>query len=309
MSSALGSVDGDGPPRPVDLARPAPVRFPGPDGLDLAIHDFGGVGPTMLLVHATGLHGWAFRRLAGHLAARFRCWALDLRGHGESPIADGPEIDWSAFGRDVLAAVDHLDVGEIFGFGHSLGGPALLMAADQRPGVFKQLVLYEPAIVPPRPSAAPGVEESQLFMVKSAKRRRRTFPSRAEALENYAAKQPMCDFNAGVLYDYVTYGFGDRQDRTVELKCPPDTEAQVFASTFTQRSWDILEHLPCPVSILRGSETDEMHRATAADMYREFGISQLEIEGLGHFGPLQSPGQVATEILVATTPPEVEAET
>jgi pimeloyl-ACP methyl ester carboxylesterase len=280
-------------------AGPAPIRFAGPDGFELAMHDLGGTGPIMLMAHATGLHGWVYRRLAAHLGHRFHCWALDLRGHGDSPVDEGSSLEWSVFGRDVLAALDHLDAKKVVGFGHSLGGPALLMAADQRPDAFERLVLYEPAIVRPWESAPPRLKENQSFMVEVARRRRNTFASRAEALLNYAAKEPMSDFNAGALFDYVAHGFGDRGDLSVELKCRPEVEAQVFASTFTQQSWAILERLPCAVHILRGSDTDEIHRSTAADMYRDFGLSQLEIEGLGHFGPLQNPAQLAAEVLRA----------
>jgi hypothetical protein len=34
----------------------------GPDGSATVVHDFGGDGPVLLFVHATGMHGWVWTR-------------------------------------------------------------------------------------------------------------------------------------------------------------------------------------------------------------------------------------------------------
>src|SRR4030088_1039635 len=46
---------------------PAPLLVTGLDSEPVALHDFGGEGPNLLLVHATGMHGWVFLPMAERL--------------------------------------------------------------------------------------------------------------------------------------------------------------------------------------------------------------------------------------------------
>src|SRR5262245_2169397 len=91
-------------------------------GLQLAVHDLGGEGEPLLLVHATGFHGRVWAPCAHDLlqALDVRCWAPDLRGHGASPLPpeaftdDEPDpalLSWDRFADDVLAVADALDDG------------------------------------------------------------------------------------------------------------------------------------------------------------------------------------------------------
>jgi pimeloyl-ACP methyl ester carboxylesterase len=281
--------------RPSPAAGPAPLLIPGPGG-ELALHDLGGDGPILLMAHATGMHGWVFRPLAEQLAEDFHCWALDLRGHGDSTMADTPEVDWTGFGHDVLAVTDYLDADPIVGFGHSLGGAALVMAADQRRGAFHSLLLYEPAIVEPIESAPRSIHDTQALMVAAAERRRSTFNSRADAIENYATKLPMSEVSASSLHAYVAHGFAESDDGPIHIKCRPDVEAKIFAGTFNQDAWRCLGNPRCPIHLIQGAATDDMHESAAAEMATIFDLPLRRVEGLGHFGPLQNSRQIADVI-------------
>lgn len=187
METDIESLDG-----------PRPVQVPGPDGHSVALHDFGGEGPSLLFAHATGLHGWTWSIIAQHLAGQFHCWALDFRGHGESAVEANDDMHFEGFGRDVLAVVDAMGERNVFGVGHSLGGAALVLAELARPGIFAELFLYEPGL---RPTSVPSESQVayQKSMVDAMKRRRSRFASREEALATYARKPPMSSFQAGAL--------------------------------------------------------------------------------------------------------------
>jgi pimeloyl-ACP methyl ester carboxylesterase len=265
----------------------------------------------MLMLHATGMHGWVFRPLAASLTDHFHCWALDLRGHGDSGFSADETFNWGHFAQDVLAAALYLrgdgdDVtSKVTGFGHSLGGAALVLAAQLDPFAFERLVLYEPALMPPGHSTASGFIDEQAMMVAGAKRRRATFSSYADALSNYASKAPMSAFGAAALHAYVQHGFAADPDGSVTLKCQPEVEAASFAKTQSQEEWGTwrgLEALACPVHLLGGTRSGGNHAQTASEAATVLGVSVVELAGLEHFGPLQLPGYVAEIIARQATP-------
>lgn len=262
-------------------------QVPTPDGLSLAVHDFGGAGRPTLLCHATGFHGAVWVPLAASLGEGFERWAVDFRAHGASALPPGHELDWAAFGADVLAVVDALGVapGTLLGVGHSMGGAALLLAEQARPGTFAGLWLYEP-IVPPAGTLPPLGGGNP--MADGAARRRPSFPSAAEALANFAAKPPLHALRADVLHAYVRHGFRAGEDGAVHLACRPEHEAQIYRGGGSHRAFAHLGEVRCPVVVACGRDEPGPARfapAIAAGLPH----GQLERHPLGHFGPLEAP--------------------
>ena len=83
------------------------MRVSSTDGVELEVHDLGGDGPDLLLVHATGFHGRVWEPLAAHLDG-FHRWSVDMRAHGDSTAPDDRPLEWDGFADDVLAVVDAL---------------------------------------------------------------------------------------------------------------------------------------------------------------------------------------------------------
>lgn len=75
-------------------------------GVRIAVRDYRGVGPDVLLVHGSGtsLDSWA--ALAEVLTPHARVVAFDLRGHGHS--SDAADTTWDADVGDACAIVDAL---------------------------------------------------------------------------------------------------------------------------------------------------------------------------------------------------------
>jgi pimeloyl-ACP methyl ester carboxylesterase len=96
--------------------------------LDIAVRDYGGDGPPVLLVHGLGGDMSAWDVVAPLLNGRVV--ALDLRGHGKS--GDGP-WDWDAVLDDLEAVADHLGLTNPAVVGHSLGGILAGMWARRHP--------------------------------------------------------------------------------------------------------------------------------------------------------------------------------
>jgi len=118
------------------------------DGLTLAYDDIqpAGAERTIVLVHgftSNRSEGW---RRTGWYAAferrRIRCIALDQRGHGESAKPYEPEAyQRDKLAGDVIALLDHLDLGRVDLFGYSMGSRVALAAALSDPERVSNLIL------------------------------------------------------------------------------------------------------------------------------------------------------------------------
>ena len=103
-------------------------NVPSTDGVPIHYRVEGEGEPTLVFVHGwTGdRHIWDHQ--LAHFAKRHCVVTLDLAGHGHSG-RDREEWTMSAFGNDVGAVIDALDLNRFALIGHSMGGPVILEAA------------------------------------------------------------------------------------------------------------------------------------------------------------------------------------
>src|SRR5438128_436298 len=114
------------------------------NGIRLHYLDWGGDGPPVLFVHPTGFHAHVWEPFAAHLAGRFRCLAIDTRGHGDS---DKPGVyGWPDFAADLEGFADKLGLRDVVGIGHSAGATAVLVVAARRPELFARVVALDPIL-------------------------------------------------------------------------------------------------------------------------------------------------------------------
>ncbi|MEJ7563080.1 MAG: alpha/beta hydrolase [Ilumatobacteraceae bacterium] len=275
---------------------------------DVAVHRFGGTGPPLLISHATGFHGWCYEPMARGLAHQFGTVALDYRGHGDTPAPPDGSAAWSGFGDDAEAVAVALSqepgaTGGLFGFGHSLGGAGLVMAASRRPGLFRRLVLFEPIISPPGIGLPDDVDPDSTPLVAAARRRRATFGSLDEAFANNANKPPLASFDPDALWAYVSHGFAVDGDE-VRLKCDPEYEAETFRRAFDARVWDLLASLEIPVTVIAGTKQPGENPTVMAPRVAEAlpHGSYVARPDLDHFGPMTRPDVVADLVREACQP-------
>lgn len=269
-----------------------------PDGVAVAYYDLGGSGPVLLLAHATGFCGAVLAPLARRLSERYRCIAFDERGHGSSDRPAGDDFGWHGFAADVLTVIDHLGLDRPAGFGHSCGAAALLLAEQARPGTFAALYCFEPIMYPGVTPLAPSFETNPL--AAGAVRRREVFASRGEALANFSSKAPFDRLHPEVLVAYVDNGFSATTagGSEIRLRCRRTDEALVYAHGFSHEAFARLGRVRCPVILADGAETDavgpDLLRLLAGRLPR----AQVEVlAGLGHFGPMEDPDELARSVV------------
>ncbi|MCD6290079.1 MAG: lysophospholipase [Anaerolineae bacterium] len=105
----------------------------------------------MIIIHGIGEHGDRHAWLGTHLASHgYLCIAPDLRGHGQSPGQRGHVDRFEDYLADVDAArsyaASEIPKGNLYLFGHSLGGLIVLAHALARPGDWSGVIASAPAL-------------------------------------------------------------------------------------------------------------------------------------------------------------------
>lgn len=116
------------------------------DGLRLHYLDWGGHDRRPLLfLHGGRLtaHTWDLVCLV--LRSRFRCVALDLRGHGDSEWSHDANYEADAHVRDVRGVIEQLGLHRPVLIGHSLGGMHAMAYAAEEAQALAGLVLVDVA--------------------------------------------------------------------------------------------------------------------------------------------------------------------
>ncbi len=93
-------------------------------------------GSPVLLVHGFPETWWTFHRLIPLLSDRHRVFAVDLRGFGDSAPARA-EHDSATAAEDLVALVDHLDVGPVHLTGQDISGPTTFRVAATHPELIR----------------------------------------------------------------------------------------------------------------------------------------------------------------------------
>jgi pimeloyl-ACP methyl ester carboxylesterase len=284
------------------LARAARRRLALPErGVEIALLDWGGDGPLVLLHHANGFCKGTWGLVAEGLRDRFRVVAMDARGHGDSTQPQGPDaFAWDHFAADLLAVAEHVvgegDAGRVaVGVGHSFGGTATLAAAARRPELFERIVLVDP-VTPPPPAGSPPERAAHVQgLVDGARKRRADWPSREEARAWWAERELFAGWRPEALDLYALDGLREAQGVGVALKCPGAVEAAVFGASGGFDVFAAARGTTTPALWLwaaRGSFPRPLYEELAGSM----AAARVETLDCGHLVPMERPEWVVDAV-------------
>ena len=221
---------------------------------------------------------------------------------GQRPPTDYQ--DWRTLADDLLAGFEAWDLRDVIALGHSMGAIVSMLAAIKAPQRFKALILLDPVMLPPAELERIGMAwrrqtVDKLPLAARAKRRRRFFNSRGEALAHFRAKPLFADWRADALRQYIEHGLRARADHDgLELTWPPEWEAWYFA-TVHLKIWETLPKLEglVPTLILRGETSAAFVKEAFENMKRALpSAAGGEVAGYGHLFPQSAPQKTSQMI-------------
>jgi esterase len=219
------------------------------NGMRLHYLDWGGPGHRpILFLHGGGLtaHTWDLVCLA--LRPRFHCYALDLRGHGNSEWSPNMQYGLDAYARDAEQFVRTLGLRDYILVGMSLGGLTALAYAARHSELLKLLVLLDvgPTV---RPAGAQRIRD---YILQSDE-----LDSIDEFVERAMRFNPYRDprlLRRSLLYNLHQLPNGkwtwkyDRRHRQLREFDQWDSRRQGL--------WNDVGRVMCPTVVIRGGRSD-----------------------------------------------------
>ena len=274
-----------------------------PDG---KIHflDWGGSGHQAHLLHANGFCAGTYSPFVKHLIGDMHVVASDLRGHGDSDRPNLKRIpNWHIFADDLKLLIEQTLAPPIIGMGHSLGAVTTYIAAAKYPHLFSTIILIDPSILPRRTLwwfaalRMVGLAGNRQ-LAKSARRRRKTFQGKNEALKRFTSGRGIfSSWSQEFVEAYLECGLLEKDSETAVLKCDPELEAQIFESV-PHDVWRYAKRIACPVLAVRGAHSDVFTAESAEQLKKITPDCELvTIADAGHFVPMGKPEACARAIL------------
>lgn len=255
---------------------------------DVRLHyvDWGGDGPPLLLIHATGFHARLWDPYAERLRDRFHVIAYDQRGHGDSGPARDGNYAWDTLAQDCHAVIETLGIEGCMAAGHSSGGTAAGMCAGQYPGSIGRVVLLDPVVGRAEAEAGPWPGENP--MAERTRRRRAIWESPHQFEEAMRTRPAFARWQPEFLSLYARFGLRRRPDGHYELKCSPEVEAAIYEGVGRFNPWPALERIAAPALVLRATLSDTSSPRAAARIPR----AREMLVPTTHFVPMEAPETV-----------------
>jgi pimeloyl-ACP methyl ester carboxylesterase len=250
---------------------------------------------NLIFLHANGMSGATWQPVVDCLATLGIggvAHLVDLPGHAMAPQ---PTIDGTLWTRTAQEVRNFAGtVSAPFIIGHSLGGSLGLVTASVDHSI-AGVYAFEPVVVPPSLSADARTVGGALAAM--AQRRRAQFDSREDARTRLFEKPPLNSFASDVVDAWLASALVD-DGEGVSLACPPSLESLYFAQTAVQDVFSVLGDVECSVKLGVGADSAHHYPGVAAGELASAlpNASMQVIEGVGHFGPLESPKAVGTSI-------------
>jgi pimeloyl-ACP methyl ester carboxylesterase len=292
------------------------IELPVDDGV-LAAVDFGGQGPPVLLVHGSGHNAAAWTDVAARLVPHCHPVAIDLRGHGQTPLDSRlPEQYWRDLGRVVAA----LGWSRPLLVGHSTGGYAVTAATAAGLVDPAALCVVDGVVLDDRATAVAA--QARWRTPAATQRLRATFrygwtaddEEMRDYVEQCVRQAPDDWLNAGSRPELVRAvtrrGFLSRGTRwirrpTIEeigIVGSPDPDATIYPSV------DLYERVTAPLTIVLASDGFYASRRAEVRAVTDAGADRHLVDiASNHNVPMTRPDDLATVILDLLARPDPPA--
>jgi pimeloyl-ACP methyl ester carboxylesterase len=220
--------------------------------------EFGGSGPSILLLHGLMGRATTWWRTAQWLTAYGRVVGLDARAHGRNPHRK--RCDTEQFAQDAADRIQELGLGPAVVIGHSMGGLHAIALAAIHPDLVSGIVVED---------MAPDQRGRTADVWRPYFESWPVFRSLAHVREFFGA--------AG---DYFIECVEERADG-YHLIGDLDELTEIAQEWGERDYWDLVARIRCPTLVIEAGDSP-MPPGQQAELARRTNGQHLTIEGAGH---------------------------
>ena len=238
-----------------------------------------GSGDPLVLVHGLGMSSELWINQTKEFSRRFRIFALDLRGFGQS--SKPREIGAYAIeelAKDVASVIEQLEIAPCHFLGTSMGGFVGQSLALSRPELCRSLILCHTS---PKMSIPEDVLEERVAALKTM------------SLEEYA----------GIVVSQACSSSADAALKKWLTEMIVKNDKEVYTQVLTEglRDFDVrgeLGRINAPTLVITGEHDQVLPSVGGAEIASLIAnVELVEIQGVGHLGYAEKPKEFNQAVL------------
>jgi pimeloyl-ACP methyl ester carboxylesterase len=274
---------------------PTPTLLDITDKLSIRYEKIGSE-PPLLLLHTIRTQLEYFRYLAPLLAGSYTVYAVDLPGHGQSPIDPTARFDEPYLREAITAFIKRLDLKDLTLVGESIGAVLALTVASELPGRVKAVFALNPYDYETR--YGDGIRRGNLFanVIVGCLQ----IPVLGAAFAHLENRAILGTIMGGGYYDAhnLPPNLLTLFDRTSRRPRYRSMQGKMLSAW---RSWPVARsryaHVEAPVTLVYGAK--DWSRVGERQRTREAlpGSRFVTLEKTGHFSAVEKPREIANIIL------------
>jgi pimeloyl-ACP methyl ester carboxylesterase len=251
--------------------------------------------PDLHFAHANGIPTVTYKPLLDSLSHAFHVSSVAMLGHNPKfPVTN----NWVHLQKQLIHSIESQNNEPVIGVGHSLGGALTLMAAMERPELFKAVVILDvPTFSQLESLVVYGAKRfgfiDSITPAKKSRTRRTHWPDRETAKTYFESRRLFSNFHPDCLQAYVDHALVE-DGKEVTLAYSLDVELAVYR-TIPHKMVLNRKSLKVPMGVLVGKSTDTVRKNQYLRMKNRIGFTGKRVEG-SHMFPLEQPIETAKNI-------------
>lgn len=246
--------------------------------------------------HGNGFPGLCYKQMLDHLEQRYDYCYIDRIGH--NPVYPVGE-NWHNLVEELILSIETQANQPVIAVGHSLGGVLSLLAAIERPDLFKLIIMLDSPLIGPVKSNMVRLAKSLgiIDRVTPAHRTRgrRQYWQTHDQLINYLRSRELFQtFTEACLNDYIQYGL-ELKENGYYLRFDRHIEYLIYR-TIPHVLPSYKGKLLKPAALIYGDKSTVVDKLDIRYMRSGFNIKSFKTKGT-HLFPMEHPQVVAKQII------------
>lgn len=248
--------------------------------------------------HGNGFPSLCYKQLLNELETRFDYCYIDKIGHNPNyPVSE----NWHSLVDEVIVSIQTQANQPVIAVGHSLGGVLSLLAAIEKPELFKAVILLDSPLIGPFKSTMVKLAKTLgvIDRVTPAYRtqgRRQHWKSYDLLIKYLKSRDLFKTFTDACLDDYIKYGLEHREDGYY-LRFDRNIEYQIY-KTIPDGIPAYKNQLTVPSVLFYGNQSTVVSQSDVRYMRNYFKIKCIKTKGT-HLVPMEHPEALAQQIIKA----------